>query len=222
LKNTSVDFTHENIYSIILWAIKNANKYLDTQLLELYKKLTEPKNVQNYKSNKHMVADTWRNSGYRACSFTRNEKVEKYILDYRCVLEGWYGIDQGYFNDEITGRIEDAGHDVISDIFTIANNLGFKVEGDSRNRKWQSGKNQSFHTKENELFAEIKAFKNGNIHYKLNQDFMKKFNIEAGRLNGWIKSPKEASEEMNISEAEATMYFKSNTQLLGSNIKLLS
>ncbi|MDA3856215.1 MAG: DUF4942 domain-containing protein [Candidatus Woesearchaeota archaeon] len=217
LRNTSVDFTHENIYSIILWAIKNANKYIDSQLLNLYKDLTETKNIVGYKSNVHMVDDTWRSNSIR----DTKDKAHHYKLDYRCVLEGFGGIHTGYSFEQV-GNLSLRSHTVISDIFTIANNLGFTNKEDSRNREWESGKPQSFYTEDGELLAEIKAFKNGNMHYKLNQEFMKRFNIEAGKLNGWIKSPKEASEEMNINFDEAITYFNSNSYLLNSNIKLLS
>lgn len=221
LRNTSVDFTHENIYSIVLWSIKNANQYIDSQLLELYHNLTEPKNVINYKSNKHMIADTWRNSNRRPVSFKHTEKVEKYILDYRCVVEGFGGIQGGYSYEQV-GNLGVRGHAIISDIFTIANNLGFNIKEDSRTREWESGKPQSFYAENGELLAEIKAFKNGNIHYKLNQEFMKKFNVTAGKLLGWIKSPKEATEEMDIKLDEATSYFNSNNYLISNNVKLLA
>lgn len=212
--NTSVDFNSENIYSVVIWAIKNSNKYIDSQLLDLYENLTETKNIIGYKSNQHMIDDTWRyNSRYDV-----RKKAHHYTLDYRCIIEGWYGIGQGY---EYPNGLSNNAHDMISDIFTIAKNLDFEVIGDPRNREWESGKKQLFYTKDDELFVEIKAFKNGNLHYKLNQNFMKKFNIEAGRLNGWIKSPKEAVKETGITIQEAQAYFKCNTKLLSSNIKLL-
>lgn len=220
LRNTSVDFTHSNIYSVVLWAVKNANQYIDNQLLELYMDLTETKNIIGYKSNSHMIDDTWRSNSRRD---TKN-KAHHYKLDYRCVLEGFYGFhSEGSYYGE--GNLKKSGHNMISDLLTIANNLGFTNNEDSRTREWESGKPQVFYTLNNdEILAEIKAFKNGNIHYKLNQEFMKKFNLEAGKLHGWIKTPKEASEELGMSLEEATNYFKSSDSryLLSSNVKMLA
>ena len=42
---------------------------------------------------------------------------------------------------------------------------------------------------------------------------MKKFNIEAARLNGWVKSPKEAATEMSMQEAEVERYYGVNHKL---------
>ena len=51
---------------------------------------------------------------------------------------------------------------------------------------------------------------------------MKKFNIEAARLNNWIKNAEEAVEEFNdLTLEEATKYFKSNIQITNKNVKLL-
>ena len=55
------DFNLENIYSIIIWAIKNANQYIDNQLVDLFYELTSEKNIKNYKSNQK----TWENQDWR-------------------------------------------------------------------------------------------------------------------------------------------------------------
>ena len=48
-----------------------------------------------------------------------------------------------------------------------------------------------------DLLAEIRIYKNSNAHIKLNQDFMRAWNIEAARLNGWIKAPsKDSADDM--------------------------
>ena len=213
LENSSVDFSHENIYSIIIWAIKNTNKHIDSQLVDLYKDLTQPKNVQGYKSNRHMVEDTWKH-----LDRWKFKDIKRYKLDYRLVKEHWNAFGTTY---DCTGNLSNSVHDFIGDIFAIARNLGFKVENDSKIREWEAGKKQGFYTPEGELFAEIKAFKNGNIHYKLDQEFLKKFNVEAGRLLGWLKTPKEASDELEIPEKEVAKMYRSNMILENKNIKLL-
>ena len=217
---TSVDFTASNAYSIVIWAIKNANKYFEEQMIKVYRTITNSENVQLYKSNNRIVEDGWR--------FSRKEMTH-YTLDYRIIQHHWKAItsSKDYAYDSIRGLSKTA-HELINDIFVIANNLGFNMAGSSSvNREWEAGKKVIFaYLDENRIaqdFAEIKAFKNGNIHFKFNQKFMKAWNIEVSRLLGWIKSPKEAVEEMqDISVSEATTYFNTNLQLLSSDIKLLN
>ena len=50
---------------------------------------------------------------------------------------------------------------------------------------------------------------------------MKAINIEAGRLLGWLRSPAEASSELNMKEAEARQYFGKLVEIPMSSIKML-
>lgn len=90
---------------------------------------------------------------------------------------------------------------LINDVNVIARNLGFDYIGD------------------------VKTFKNGNIHFRFEKEFIKAFNIEAARLFGWIKSPEEAAEEFHddcrVTEEEAKKYFKRNFLLTGNPKQLL-
>ena len=52
----TIDFTIENIWVVLMWVIKNANKHYDGQLISFYKKLSSPENIKNYKSNKRDVS----------------------------------------------------------------------------------------------------------------------------------------------------------------------
>ena len=60
---------------------------------------------------------------------------------------------------------------------------------------------------------------------KFNQNFIKAFNIEAARLNGWIQSAQEATEEFpedsKIPAGEAGKFFKKNYLLICENISNL-
>jgi hypothetical protein len=56
----------------------------------------------------------------------------------------------------------------------------------------------------------------------MNQKFIKKLNIEAGRLNEWIKSAEEASQEMNIDLKEILDFYNTNLQIVAKNVLLLS
>ncbi len=224
--NTNIDFTASNAYSVTIWAIKNANKYFDSQLLEVYENITQKENVVLYKSNKHINKDGWR---YESIWDFR-EGINHYSLDYRIVHYNHSAIKyNGYnvVNDDYDypNNLSKNAHNIINDIITVAKNLGFNVINSSYDFNWIAGKPNIFEYVKNGkalVFAEIKAFMNGNLHFKFNQDFMKKFNIEAGRLNGWIKSPQEAINEIEgITKEEALNYFKSNIKLLNNDILLL-
>ncbi len=211
-ENTSVDFTAKNIYSVVMWAIRNANKYFDDQLLSLYSTLSDRKNVKLYKSNFRLIEDGWR--------YSRRD-ISHYTLDYRIIHSAY-----GSFDSYTPHCLKDHAIELIQDLFTIGNNLGFEVIEDPKANKWEPGKKQIFHyinsAKKNTIFCDIKVYLNGNIHFRLNQEFMKKLNIEAGRLNNWIKSPQEASSEMEIPINDVLSMYKANVQLISSNMLLLS
>ena len=75
--------------------------------------------------------------------------------------------------------------------------------------------NQDFeYIKNNQAYTlfDVKAHKNGNLHFRFNQKFMLALNVEFGRLKGWIHSKGEAVEELQ--EKKAFQYFKTNFSLL--------
>ena len=171
-KQVSIDFNADNIYAVVIWTIKNANKYFDSQLKEVYLKLTEINYVKKYKSNQR----TWEKDNWK---YKAGEENTHYSLEYRIVT-----------------RSSDPD-DFISDVKTIANNLGFSNIGD------------------------VKTFQNKNIHFRFEKEFIKALNIEAGRLFGWLKSPEEASKEMDISHNDANKYFKKNIAIAKNTLLLL-
>ena len=59
------------------------------------------------------------------------------------------------------------------------------------------------------------------MHIKIKQELIRAINIEAGRLLGWLRSPAEASDELNIKEAEARQYFGKLVEIPMSSIKML-
>lgn len=241
--NTNVDFTISNAYAVVVWAIKNANKYYDSQLLSIYYSFSNSKNIQNYKSNKKLVEDGWRYESNNS----RFKHHSHYALDYRIVVGDYWSevFDFEYGTTNVRG-LKDNAATAIHDLFIIARNLGFNVARfyheesgkmiplslwQIRDRDWQPGKNQYFNmqvpsskeegTMVEENFVEIKAFKNGNMHYRFSQKFMKALNLEAARLNMWVKSPKEASQEFDITEEEASELFNSNFKVIHSQMTTL-
>jgi hypothetical protein len=60
-ENTTIDFTADNAYQIVLWVIKNANDYINEQLVEVYLWMSKTENIINYKSNKKVFEkERWR------------------------------------------------------------------------------------------------------------------------------------------------------------------
>ena len=201
----NVDFSVDNAYAIVLWAIKNANQYIDEQLITLFKELSEPECVKNYVSNQR----TWEKDGWR---YMKN--YTHYMLEYRIITHRHQAIKQkdNYFSSFRNGLSVDC-HSFINDIFTIANNLGFSNFANSYHRKWESNSQEYFHAgrgDDEKILVAIRAFKNGNLHLKFDQKFIKTLNVEASRLLGWIKTPQDAVDEMGLSMDFVKAHFKSN------------
>ncbi|KKN55655.1 hypothetical protein LCGC14_0579570 [marine sediment metagenome] len=196
------DFNVENVYAVVLWVIKNANKYINEQLIEMFKDLSEPECVKNYKSN----LKTWEKNGWR---YQKNHT--KYTLEYRIITQKYTAIKKkdswGY---EYTNNLSKNCHIFINDVLTIANNLGFVTQGTSFDRYWESNNKVMFYTAGGKELVEVKAFMNGNLHFKFNQEFIKALNVEASRLLGWIRSPQEAVNEMELDVDFVKSHFETN------------
>jgi methylase of polypeptide subunit release factors len=202
----NVDFNPDNAYAIVIWTIKNANKYINNQLVDIFKELSEPECVKNYKSNQR----TWEKDRWR---YKQEKNHTHYMLDYRIVSNHCYkAIHNGdYTKWENPNNLHKEAHDFINDIFTIANNLGFSNNANTHHYgDWEAGKAETFYCSTDKILLEVRAFKNGNLHFKFNQDFIKALNIEASRLLGWIKTPEQAVDEMGVELTFARAKFKSN------------
>jgi len=203
--NTNIDFSSDNAYAVIIWAIKNSNKYFDSQLVAVYKKLTMPDAVKNYKSNKNILNDSWR--------YIRDTHTH-YTLDYRIVTQQYSCFDaSGYSSYNHPNGLCQAVHDFINDISVIAKNLGFDVMQNTYLFEWTAGQQKEFYCiYENKrvLFMQVRCYKNGNVHFKFNQQFMTAFNIEASRLNGWIRNAQDLNKETDIPQQEISAFFLTN------------
>ncbi len=202
----NVDFSVDNAYAVVLWVIKNANRYIDEQLVEVFKDLSEPECVKNYKSN----LKTWEKDGWR---YKKNHT--HYMLEYRIITQRHQAIKpaDAWGAYDWPNNLNRRCHFFINDIFTIANNLGFSNSANSLYRDWESNKQVTFYTGRGDsekILVAIRAFKNGNVHLKFDQEFIKTLNVEASRLLGWIKSPQEAADEMGVTLDFAKARFRSN------------
>ena len=203
----NVDFSVDNAYAIILWAIKNVNQYIDEQLITLFKELSEPECVKNYVSNQR----TWEKDRWR---YKREDSHTHYMLEYRIITHRHQAIKQNdnYFGSFRNGLAVDC-HSFINDIFTIANNLGFSNIANSYHREWESNSQEHFRAgrgDDEKILVAVRAFKNGNLHLKFDQKFIKTLNVEASRLLGWIKTPQDAVDEMGLSMDFVKAHFKTN------------
>lgn len=215
-----VDFTEGNIHAVLVWAIKNANTFIDRQLLAVYENMIDKANVTNYKSNARVFVErSWR--------YEEESKVNShYALDLRIVCGRVGGIDTASYSHHCwrdTGLTEDGGN-FLADLITIANNLGFACSDSPREHKWTSGLSVTFRyttTKgvRKDLFK-VRAFYNRNIHIKFAKEFILALNVEHGRLKGWLRDAREAAVELKDPAAAAC--FKSTFQILpGSGTALL-
>jgi len=202
---SELDFTISNIYSVVIWAIENSNKYTKEQAIEVYDKMMSFDNVTAYKSN-----TKWTDGGWR---YNNKQIPEKWSLnlDYRIVVENGVTTD---YNSRVTSSI-------YSDLATVADTMGFKNKGCYGVDTGEKG--FCFADVETDpMVLEYKRFKNGNVHLKINQDFLMMLNVEIGKLKGWIMKPKDVQDEWNVTEEEAVKLFgKSITLLTDTNIKLL-
>ena len=217
--NTHVDFTAPNARAIIIWVIKNANSYFDQQLVQIIEKVTEKASIAVYKSNQRTIRDEeWRYS-------KTPEDLKEYGLDYRIVLKECGGLSGStLYSDNVNGLGSRAAN-LMNDFCAIALNLGFDTYETQRasSFKWESNKGHDFEflnhkTGEKNVLFHAKAFHNGNMHIKFNQLFIRRLNVQFGRLKGWVKSPKEAAEKMDISEEEASEVFAVTMKIESSQI----
>jgi len=213
-ERTNIDFTASNAYAITIWAIKNANKYFDSQLINVFEEMCEKANVVSYKSNQRVFGQ----GDYRY----RKVKADKVKLEYRIVCEYIGGIDNDYWSRDRFSGLHSSAYNFLNNILIVANNLGF-LRNDSVDRHtFLSGKKEEFtyHIpgEIRQVLMEVKAFKNGNLHIKFSQDFMLALNVEMGRLKGWIHTPEEAAEELGEDLEKVSKVFKTQYTMIGSQV----
>lgn len=212
---TAIAFTAPNAYSVILWAVKHANKYYDEQLIKLFRDLSTHDGVMNYKSNQR----TWQKDGWR---YGQREHVNShYALDYRIVVHHYSAIGNGDYRFEHPNGLHKSCHELIADVVAVLGNLGFLTSGRSLQRQWEAGEWQDFCLDDGSVLFQVKAFKNGNLHWRFMPKAIKAINVEAGRLLGWLRGPTDVVNELGYTSKDAEELFGSSHQLVASNVKLL-
>jgi hypothetical protein len=214
----SVDFTRNNIYAVLIWVSKWANDYCDEQLIDLFRTLSNDSNVEKYKSNDRVWTKCdWRYQEKRYDFSGNDNNVSHYKLEYRMVISHG-GISTSGYSWE---RQENRGLDVraaelLMDIVTVANNLGFSCNDSHKNYEWKSNKQNVLKLHDGKPLVAVRAFKNGNMHLHFNPKLMLAINVEAGRLLKWIRNPAEAVSEMDLKGEEA----KQAVEVFGSQFRI--
>lgn len=219
----TIMFTPRNVYAIVVWAIKNANRYFDEQTVQFYRAISTFDGVQNYASNTRTWGkDAWR---YMDSQFDReSERPSRYSLDYRIVVVRYQAIFNADFGQyEYPGNLHRRCHELITDCIAVLGNLGFRATGQSSlRRQWSSGLWQDWHHGESgPVLFQVKAHMNGNVHVRFLPEAIKALNVEAGRLLGWIRSATEVETELGYTAAEAQRFYLSTHRLAPSGVALL-
>ncbi len=201
-KLLTVDFSADNVYALVIWVIKHANAYYKSQMVDLFKGLSNPESVRNYKSNERVFQrNRW---GYL------EREHDRYTLDYRIICPShslpsvcnYYGLHP---------TIQDFLRMKIADILTVARNLGFFVG----NIDFPDGYGQKgyVYMADDGVFCEFKLYQNGNVHIKFNKDFIRALNVEVSRELGWIQTKEDIAREFPDEMAEgAEQYFERTHQ----------
>lgn len=212
----NIDFNFSNIKSACLYVIKNANYYVDLGVLDLFDDFTEHGALE-YKSNKKFIFSSWRHT---------DDKFKAKKLDYRVV----YPCGSLSSISELWDKLS-----------TIAKLLGFipcstnyNLINHYKNYDYISGQFEDKsegdcffinHNKEEEIFFSFRAYKNGNLHFNFNKEFIACFNIAVGKLRKWINNKAEAKEnfpECNDEIIDKAFLLVDKMQIKKDDVKLLN
>lgn len=209
----TIDFTESNVYSMLIWVSKWANDYFDEQLIQLFRTLSTESCVVRYKSNDRV----WTKGDWRYLRTEDANQPSHYKLEYRIVLcYGGISTSQWEYQRNENHGLESNALELLMDIVTVANNLGFSCGDSPKNYRWQSNVQNTFRLDNGEPLIAVRAFKNGNMHLHFNPKVMLAINVEAGRLLKWIRNPQEACEEMQVTGSEAAEV----ASLFGSSFRI--
>jgi hypothetical protein len=198
---SKLDFTPANIKTIVVWCIENYNKYVKEQLLQAFDDFTALDGFTAYKSNTVWHKGTWRYNG--------KDMPQLYKLDYRIITRCY--IDKYEYKRH---------ENILSDLTTIACNLGFENEGVTDFA--QDGKQKKCVNKDCEAVFEYRLYQNGNLHVKIKKELIKAWNLEVGKLKNWLHEPEDVAREFDVSMEEATqMWNGSSLQLINKASPLL-
>ena len=208
-----IDFTLDNVRAVLTWVLRDANKHFDSQVISLFKRLSEFANVVMYKSNERV----WTEKDWQYINWRHEEESKTpthYRLEYRMVLHRVGGISTSRWSFEARSGLSVSAFQFLEDCITVANNLGIEVPHGLEQYQWTAGKQVVIKAADGKTFATVRAFLNGNLHMHFDPRFTLALNVEAGRLLGWLRTPTQAAEELQTSDEAAV------AELFGVNLQL--
>ena len=195
----SVDFTPSNLYAMIVWVIKNYNKFTEQQMIDLFCALSCPANVQNYVSNKRVFEEFHSRWG-------KKPRSTHYTLDYRIVCTE-YALPGDGWHSSYEPRVRDSCQRKIEDVCAVAFSLGFKTGFIQMPETWGKRGTVYMDDYKTVLFA-FRCYLNSNVHIKFNIELMKALNVAVARKLGWIRKPSDIAQEFPPEMAKgAERYF---------------
>lgn len=196
----TVDFTASNLYAMIIWVIKNYNKYTESQMLDLFYGLSSPENVKNYVSNKRAFEEYRYRCGRDAPPSTH------YTLDYR-IIATTYALPGDGFDSSWNPDVQEIAEQKIRDVCAVAYSLGFKKTHMYCPHSFgQLGR--VYYGEDDKVMFEFRLYQNRNLHLKFNIELMKAFNVAVGQKLGWIRKPEDIKAEFSPQMAAgAEKYF---------------
>lgn len=219
---TNVAFTVSNCYAIVIWAIKNANKYFDEQAVQLFYDLSAHDGVTRYKSN----IKTWENDNWRWNNRDERKNHTHFKLDYRIVHEYSYAIrGADRYEWDYPANLHQDRHQLLDDVRAVFSNLGFTTSSpNSRNGgQWRSGSWHNFyHADSDEILFQAKAYMNGNMHFRFMPEAIMALNVYVARSLRWVRNVQEVVEEMDVPVDQAFKWLTHSPYITVGNVKLLN
>jgi hypothetical protein len=207
-RRTNVDFSYDNAHAIVLWAIKNANAYLDSQLVDVMERLLRASDKRAYKSNDRLFGE--EDYYYNRKDTQNNTPV---LLEPRCIYQTH---TPDLLSPWTAGKMDYRATEYLRDLITIAAQMNFDTSNTQEPEAayWETGKLVSFEgltpSGKPTTLMQVKAFKNGNLHIKFNSDLLLRMNVEFGRVNGWVRSASDVTNEFDIDEIAARRAYADN------------
>lgn len=204
----NIDITAGNIYAVLLYVCQHVNDYFDKQIINLFKRLSDEKNVIPYKSNQKVFQE----EKHRWNQYNKDNKTQ-YTLDYRIIASSRVlGVDWSWDGSEL--RRVNPG-----DFLAVARTMGFQIT--SQDEAKETGKKYYIYSGKN-VFCEYIVYKNGNLHLKLNRKFVTAMSVYVARRLGWIKNKQDIRDNFPEDQIKtACEYFDFTTAITaGDCLKL--
>ncbi len=207
-----VDFTHKNIYALVIWVIKNAENYFEQQTVDFFKSISEVDNVKPYKSNEKLFKqEGWRFSKWDAIEHKRY----KYTLEYRIIC------DKSVFHSTCysgSTNIRETNQK-INDIKVVCRNLGFEpTRFEAPENYGKKGYVYFMYEGKEQLLFDYVFYKKGTCHVRFHIEFVKALNVTASKILGWIKCKEDIKEQFSEEMAKGAEKYYTEGNFVKLNV----